>query len=93
MDNTLITSNLNIDFSNSKMEANNYLCDFIDTFSLTNIVNSKTCFKNLNGTLLDIMATSKPKSLYKTCTIETGLSDCHKMIVTFLRVSYLTRIP
>ena len=32
------------------------------TFSITNIVNSKICFKTLNGTLLDIMLTYKPKS-------------------------------
>ena len=39
-DNILVTSDLNIDFSNSKMDTNNYLSDFFDTFSLTNIVNS-----------------------------------------------------
>ena len=39
-DNILVTSDLNIDFSNSKMDTNNYLSDFLDTFSLTNIVNS-----------------------------------------------------
>ena len=35
-----------------------YLGDYIDTFSLNNIVNSKTCFKAWNGTLLDIMLTN-----------------------------------
>ena len=74
------------------MDTNNYLCDFIDTFSLTDMVNSKTCFKTLNGTLLDLMLTNKSKSFCKTCTIETGLSDCHKMTVTFLRASF-KRIP
>ena len=91
-DNILVTSDFNIDFSNSKMDANNYLCEFIDSFSLTNIVNSKTCFETLNGILLDLMLTNKPKSFCKTCTIETGIIDCHKMIVTFLRASF-KRIP
>ena len=36
---------------NSKIGTNNYLSGFLNTFS--NIVNSKTCFKSLNGTLLD----------------------------------------
>ena len=88
----LVTGDLNIDFSNSKMDTNNYLNDFIDTFSLANIVNSKTCFKTLNGTLLDVMLTNKPKFFCKTCTIETGLGDYHKMILTFLRTSF-RRIP
>ena len=61
-DNILVTDDLNIDFFNIKMDTNNYLCDFIDTFTTTNIVKSKTCFKTLNGTLLDLMLTSKPKS-------------------------------
>ena len=75
-----------------KMDTNNYLSEFIDTFPLTNKVNSKTCFKTLNGTLFNIMLTNKPKSFCETSTTETGLSDCHKMIVTFLRASF-KRIP
>ena len=74
------------------MDTNNYLSDFIDIFSLTNALNSKTCFKTLNGTLLQIMLTNKPKSFCKTCPTEKGLSDCHKMIVTFLRASF-KKIP
>ena len=46
-DDILVTDDLNIDFSNSNMDTNNYLSDFFDTFSLTNIVNSKTCLKIL----------------------------------------------
>ena len=45
-DNILVTGDLNVDFSNSKMAINNYLCDFIDTFSLTNIVTSKITIEN-----------------------------------------------
>ena len=41
-DNILITGDLYIDLSNSKMDTNNYLSDVIDTFYLTNIVNAKT---------------------------------------------------
>ena len=91
-DNIVVTRDLNVDFCNIIMDTNNYLCDIIETFSLTNIVNFKTCFKTLDGTLLDLMLTNKPKSLCKTCTRETGLSGCHKMIVTFLRASF-KRIP
>ena len=70
------------------MDTNNYLSDFIDTYSLINIVYPKTCFKTLNGTLFNLMLTNKPKSFCKTYNIEAGLSDCHKMIVTFLRASF-----
>ena len=46
--NILAKVDLSIDFPGSTMDTNNYLCDFIDTFSLTYIVNSETSFKTLN---------------------------------------------
>lgn len=87
-DNILVTGDLNIDFCNDIKDTNNFLNDLIDTFSLSNLVKHKTCYKTLTGSLLDVMLTNKPKSFCKTCTIETGLSDCHKMIVTCLRAVF-----
>lgn len=34
------------------------------------------------------MLTNKPKTFCKTCNTETGLSDCRKMIATFLKASF-----
>ena len=86
--NILITGDLNILVTGDSIDINNYLSEFINSFTLTDILISQTCFKTLNGTLLDIICTNKPKSFCKTSTVETGLSDCHKMIVTFLRASF-----
>ena len=36
------------------------------------------------GSSIDIISTNKPKSFFKSYTIETGLTDHHKMIITFL---------
>ena len=44
-DNILVTGDLAIDFSNSKMDTNNYLSGFNNTFRLTNIVNFKLALK------------------------------------------------
>ena len=44
----------------------------------------KTCFKNKDGTLLDVLLTNKPNSFQKRVTTETGLSDCHKLVSTVL---------
>ena len=59
--------------------------DMCDTFDLVNMVKEKTCFMSAVGSSIDLILTNKPKSFYKTVTIETGLSDHHKMVVTFLR--------
>ena len=34
------------------------------------------------------MLTNRPRSFHNTSLIETGLSDCHKMIVSVFRASF-----
>ena len=38
---------------------------------------------SVEGSNIDLILTNKPRSFYKTNTIETGLSDHHKLIVSF----------
>ena len=64
-DNVFVAGDFNIDFSSIEKDRNNYLHDFLDNFSLQNIVNLKTCFKSVSGTILDIMLTNKPKCFQK----------------------------
>ena len=66
-------------------DKNHLLEDLCDTYDLTNIMKEKTCFMSVNASNLDLILTNKPRSFYKTHTIETGLSDHHKMVVSFLR--------
>ena len=87
-DNIFVSGDFNIDMSNNVKDKNNYLSDFMDNFSLQNIVNLKTCFKSLSGSTLDIMLTNKSKCFQKTSTVTTGLSDWHKMIVTSLKAHF-----
>ena len=66
---------INIDVSDPDKDRNNYLSDFVDTLSLSNLINRKTCHKNLSGTTIDIMLTNRPDYFQKTSTVVTGLSD------------------
>ena len=92
-DNIFVSGDFNIDMSNNVKNRNNYLSDFIDNFSLRNIVNLKTSYKSVCGSILDIMLTNKSKCFQKTSTITTGLSDCHKMIVTSLKAHFKKLSP
>ena len=83
---------LNIDTADITKNACNYLSDLCDTFSLTNIINGKTCFKAQKGTSIDVLLTNRPRSFHKTGIFETGFSDHHKLIVSVFR-SYFLRIP
>ena len=45
-------------------------------------------FKSSKGALIDLILTNKPKSFYESHSFVTGLSDCHKLIVSILRTSF-----
>ena len=82
--NTLIQTNSN--------NTANHLTDFCDLFAISNLVNVKTCAKSVSGTTLDIMLTNKPRSFYNTSAVTTGLSDCHKLILSCL-TAHFKRLP
>ena len=62
-----------------------------DIFNLTNIVKRNTCFTKNNKSTIALLLTNKPMSFQVTNTTETGLSDCHKLISSFMK-SYISRL-
>ena len=83
---------MNIDTLHDSMDTNSYLSDFCDTFSLKNLILGKACFKAVSGTFVDAMLTNRPRSFQKTVIIDTGLSDHHKLIISFFR-THFARLP
>ena len=53
-DNIFLAGDLNIDTGDKSKDTNNYLCDFMDTFSLNNLIKVKTCYKSTAGTILSL---------------------------------------
>ena len=47
-----LTGDLNIDTKDKSKDTNNYLRDFMDTFSLNNLIQVKTFYKSTAGTIL-----------------------------------------
>ena len=63
--------------------------DFCDFYNLRSLINVPTCFKNYNNpTCIDLILTNRARSFQNSCTIETGLSDFHKMIVTVMKTTF-----
>jgi hypothetical protein len=61
------------------------LDDLCDIFDLTNIVKNPTCFmKGCEPSLVDVILTNKNNLCFKTLNFNTGVSDCHHMISTFI---------
>ena len=74
----------NIDFKNIGAGFDK-LSEMYDTFNLTNLIKSEACYAKNHKSLTDLFLTNKPFSFQKTHVTETGLSDYHKLISTFLK--------
>ena len=53
-----------------------------------------TCFKNpVNPSCIDLFLTNRPRTFQCTTTIETGISNFHKLVVTVLKTFYKRQRP
>ena len=75
---------LNIDTLKNGADTNHYLSDLCDTFSLASLISSSICCKSLSGTSIDVFLTNRTKRFHNTVITETGISDHHKLITSFL---------
>ena len=91
-ENVLVVGDLNIDILDKKKDSKNYLSDLCDTFSLSNLIPEVTCVRSSLGSSIDVMLTNRPRSFHHTSLIETGMSDCHKLILSLFRV-FFKRLP
>ena len=68
--------------------------NFMELYNLRNLVKEKTCFKSVeNPSCVDLFLTNCVKSFQNTKVISTGISDCHKMIVTVLKTTFKKAKP
>ena len=67
---------------------------FCGDYHLQNLILEPTCFKNiLNPSSIDVMLTNQTKSFYQSKTIETGLSDFHRLTITILKTKFPKKSP
>ena len=71
-----------------------YLRDFLYEHSAKNLVREKACFKNIeNPSCIYLFITNSHKSFQNTTVLSSGLSDCHKMIVTVMKSTFPRNEP
>ena len=83
-ENIIIMGDSNIDIKNKGLGYGK-LDNFCDLFNLTNLIHSETCLMKNQKSTIDLFLTNKPKSIFKTHTTKTSLSDYHKFISTFFK--------
>ena len=59
---TLFFEEVSSSLSHTVNKYDSHFSDLKDTYDLSNLVKSATCFKSSKGTLLDVLLTNKPKS-------------------------------
>ncbi len=70
------------------IETDQQIHDFMNNYSLKNLVKEPTCYKGENPRCIDLILTNRYRCFQNTNTIETGLSDFHKMVITVLKTKY-----
>ena len=87
-DNFLLIGDFNSTMQEEKMK------DFCQLYDLSNLITQPTCYKNpSNPTSIDVILTNRVGSFQDSSTIETGLSDFHKLVVTVLKVYVKKKEP
>ena len=68
--------------------------NFCSSYNLTSMINKPMCFKNPEKpSCIDLILTNYSRSFQNSCTIETGLSDFHKLVVTVMKTTYKKTQP
>ena len=70
------------------METDQHVRNFMNGYALKNLMKEPTCFKSENLRCIDLILTNRYRSFQNTTTVETGLSDFHKMVLTVLKTTY-----
>ena len=86
-ENVLIMGDFNMEPQTKKME------DFMELYDLYNLVKENTCYKSNPAKCYDLLITIKKHSIMQTSTIETGLSDHHKLTATVLKSDFVKGGP
>ena len=87
-DNILLTGDFNEETSQVNTKS------FLEAYNLSNLVKVPTCYRSLsNPRCIDLFLTNKKLSFKNTTTIDLGLSDFHKMIVTSFKFKYAPGAP
>ena len=82
-ENFLLLGDFNSEMSEDEMKI------FCETYNLTNLITDPTCYKSVeNPSCIDVMLTNRRLCFENSITVETGLSDCHKMTVTVMKKYY-----
>ena len=82
-DNLIIMGDFNSECNESNMSI------FCETYDFQNLIKEPTCFKNpLSPSSIDVILTNRKTCFQNSSTLDTSLSDFHKMTITVMKMQY-----
>ena len=82
-ENIILIGDFNVEISDSHMDS------FCAIYHLKSLIKEPTCYKNPEKpTCIDLILTNSPRQFQATLTLETGLSDFHKMTVATFKSKF-----
>ena len=74
--------------------SSNEMKDFCQMYHLQKLIIEPTCFKNANNSSsIDVILANRKRCFHDSMTIETWMSDHHKMILTVLKFNFKKKDP
>ena len=94
-DSIIVMGDINIDTTEAEEAklTNRLLKELCITYDLSNLVTESTCITYTHESSIDIILTNRKQSFMLSKAVETGLSDFHKMVTTFMRNTYSRQEP
>ena len=87
-ENIILIGDFNVEISDSHMDS------FCAIYHLKSLIKEPTCYKNPEKpTCIDLILTNSPRQFQATLTLETGLSDFHKMTVAAFKSEFPHQKP
>ena len=79
----IVMGDLNVEVENRDME------EFCKNYNLKSLIPVPTCYKSPKNSLyIDLILANSQRSFQSSCTIETGLSNFHRMTITIMKASF-----
>ena len=87
-ENILLIGDFNVEISDSHVDS------FCAIYHLISLIKEPACYKNPEKpTCIDLILTNSPRQFQATLTLETGLSDFHKMTVAAFKSEFPHQKP
>ena len=86
---------INIDTTEAEQAklTNRLLKELCITYDLSNLVTESTSITYTHESSIDVILTNRKQSFMLSKAVETGLSDFHKMVTTFMHNTYSRQEP